>query len=245
MAKPQPEDSHLRLAHSILEEIIGSDFSKRQISILLLILRLSWGCGKKVALIPKKRWFIVTGMHESAIKQELDYLSECKVISSNGTGYSFNKDFDQWRISRNKFYRKKYINSMIAYNISEGETDQPDLSDVIRHEETEEETTVETFKKGPPDRPLIDIDQKFSDFTRCYENNIAILNPHISDKLKECCDKYPFNWFEEACHIAVEQNIRRYKYIEAILERWSVDGKTSRKKTVSAIDDKDYSGWNE
>jgi len=117
MASPQPSDAHLRLAHSILEQLIASDFSKRQLYILLFILRLSWGCGKKYALIPKQKDFEIAGIGAGKIKPELDVLVRDKVLNIEDDKYSFNKDFDQWRISRARGYSFEDMAGLISLNI--------------------------------------------------------------------------------------------------------------------------------
>lgn len=100
MANPQPTDAHLRMAHSISEAIMLRDFSKRQRKILDLILRLSWGCGKKYAYIPYQKDFQVAGIYEVDIKKEVEWLIASKIISQEGYYYWFNKDFDEWQVSR-------------------------------------------------------------------------------------------------------------------------------------------------
>jgi hypothetical protein len=117
LAKPQPTDAHLRIAHSILEQIMVSDFSKRQLSILLFILRLSWGCGKKEAVIPRQNDFSLVGVSSGHIKAELDWLEESKVIYRNGNFYGFNKNYDDWRISRAKEYREGDFTKMVSLNL--------------------------------------------------------------------------------------------------------------------------------
>ncbi|MCD6302315.1 MAG: DnaD domain protein [Anaerolineae bacterium] len=58
-----------------------------------------------------------------------------------------------------------------------------------------------------------------------YEQNIGLLQPLIAERLKEAARDYPQEWIEDAFRIAVERNVRHWRYIEAILERWSRDGK--------------------
>lgn len=129
MANPQPTDAHLRIAHSLLEQIMVSGFSKRQLSILLFILRLSWGCGKKEANIPRQSDFEIVGVGSGHIKMDLDWLMEAKVIYRNGNFYGFIKDYDQWRVSRAKGYRQEKVTEMVRLNLrrkSIGEL-KPDL----------------------------------------------------------------------------------------------------------------------
>lgn len=119
MANPQPTDAHLRMAHSISEAIMLRDFSKRQRKILDLILRLSWGCGKKYASIPKQRDFEIVGVKEGHVKVELNWLVESMIIFREGNEYSFNKNFDQWQISRVCPYEPQRLTELVSLNIKE------------------------------------------------------------------------------------------------------------------------------
>jgi DNA replication protein len=58
-----------------------------------------------------------------------------------------------------------------------------------------------------------------------YEQNIGPLTPLIADTLKDAEANYPPDWIEEAIGIAVENNVRKWAYIEAILERWQSEGR--------------------
>jgi DnaD/phage-associated family protein len=52
---------------------------------------------------------------------------------------------------------------------------------------------------------------------RLYEQNIGPLTPMIADALREAETTYPIEWITEAVRAAVEANVRRWRYIEAIL----------------------------
>lgn len=58
-----------------------------------------------------------------------------------------------------------------------------------------------------------------------YEQNIGLLQPLIAEQLQQAERDYPQEWIEDAFRIAVERNVRNWRYIEAILERWSREGK--------------------
>lgn len=119
MANPQPKDAHLRIAHSITEEIMMRDFTKRQRSILDFILRLSWGCGKKEAVIPRMKYFELCGISQTKIKTELHYLVNAQVIEWNEktNQFSFNKNYDDWKISIVKGYDKDLLSEIIHINL--------------------------------------------------------------------------------------------------------------------------------
>ena len=118
MANPQPTDAHLRVAHEISEQLMVSHFTAKQRRVLDLILRLSWGCGKKEAIIPRQADFEVVGVFKSDIKEELTVLERDRVISRDGDTYSFNKDYDQWRISRARGYSKEKVSELLTINLN-------------------------------------------------------------------------------------------------------------------------------
>jgi DnaD/phage-associated family protein len=64
---------------------------------------------------------------------------------------------------------------------------------------------------------------------RLYEEHIGPLTPMIAEALREAEGLYPESWVEEAIRIAVENNVRRWSYVEAILERWQEGGRDERK----------------
>jgi hypothetical protein len=119
MASPQPTDAHIRIAHSIEEEIMMRDFTKRQRSILDLILRLSWGCAKKTAIIPRQKDFEIVGIGETKIKEELIWLVNARVIAwdKDIDEFGFNKDYDQWRVSIVPGFNRERFAELIHLNL--------------------------------------------------------------------------------------------------------------------------------
>ena len=76
-----------------------------------------------------------------------------------------------------------------------------------------------------------------SNIFKLYEENIGVLTPLLSDMLREAEKNYPSLWFEEAFEIAVKNNIRNWKYVEAILTRWKEKGKDERKDKQDPVKD--------
>jgi DnaD/phage-associated family protein len=69
---------------------------------------------------------------------------------------------------------------------------------------------------------------------KLYEENIGPLTPLIADMLKEAEELYRAEWFEEAFAIAVKNNKRNWKYVEAILKRWKEEGRHGQKDQQSS-----------
>jgi len=82
------------------------------------------------------------------------------------------------------------------------------------------------FEVGSREAPVVLLGEPTNLFT-LYEQNIGPLTPLIGDILRQAERDYPLAWIKEAIQIAVEQNKRSWKYIEAILRRWQAEGKDS------------------
>jgi DNA replication protein len=64
---------------------------------------------------------------------------------------------------------------------------------------------------------------------RLYEEHIGPLTPMLADTLRQAEQEYSPLWIEEAVRIAVENNVRNWRYVSAILKRWKDEGKDERK----------------
>ncbi|RAL26729.1 replication protein [Thermoflavimicrobium daqui] len=118
MANPQP-DHYTKLNNELYEAIMQTDFSKRQRNILDLVIRMSYGCGKKVALL-RPSDFELVGVLRTHIKKELDYLSEVKVLLIDGEQIQINKNYDQWRVSLVKRFSKQKYMELLKRNLPSG-----------------------------------------------------------------------------------------------------------------------------
>lgn len=86
-----------------------------------------------------------------------------------------------------------------------------------------------------PERPSI---------YRLYEQNIGPMTPLLADNLQDAEDTYPAEWIEEAFRIAVEKNVRNWRYVDAILRRWherGYDGRETRRDTEKSR--RQYADW--
>ena len=63
------------------------------------------------------------------------------------------------------------------------------------------------------------------DIFTLYEQNIGMLTPMIADELREADRIYPADWIHDAIKEAVALNKRNWRYISAILERWTSEGR--------------------
>jgi DNA replication protein len=77
-----------------------------------------------------------------------------------------------------------------------------------------------------------------------YEQNIGALTPLISEELRDMAEAYPAAWIEEAIKIAVKNNVRRLKYVLAVLERMRAEGRYDQEnRDASEPDLSRYDGY--
>jgi len=62
-----------------------------------------------------------------------------------------------------------------------------------------------------------------------YETHFGPLTPMIAEALREAEEEFPSEWLVDAVQIAVKNNVRKWRYVEAILERWKQEGRDERK----------------
>jgi DNA replication protein len=72
---------------------------------------------------------------------------------------------------------------------------------------------------------------------KLYEENLGPLTPMIADALKDAEKTYPPEWVAEALGIAVKNNKRNWKYVEAILHRWKEEGHAKKQDRRDAQED--------
>jgi DnaD/phage-associated family protein len=65
------------------------------------------------------------------------------------------------------------------------------------------------------------------DIFTLYEQNIGMLTPMIAEELREAEKLYPEIWIKDAVKEAVAANKRNWRYIAAILEHWSTEGRSN------------------
>jgi DnaD/phage-associated family protein len=73
-----------------------------------------------------------------------------------------------------------------------------------------------------------------------YEQHIGPLTPMIAEALQDAEQTYPEAWVEEAMRIAVENNVRRWRYVEAILRSWKEEGRDEQDRGDTEKDRRRY-----
>jgi DnaD/phage-associated family protein len=85
-----------------------------------------------------------------------------------------------------------------------------------------------SWRPSDGDLPAITLNQDQPNIFGLYEENIGPLTPLIADTLRDAEGDYPEDWIRQAIEIAVQNNVRKWNYIEAILRSWQDGGRDER-----------------
>jgi DNA replication protein len=88
--------------------------------------------------------------------------------------------------------------------------------------------SADEFAKGNLHKTMSTMPIKRANVFKLYEENIGPLTPLIADTLKDAEDIYPPEHIADAIDLAVKNNKRNWKYIEAILNRWKEEGRAEK-----------------
>jgi DNA replication protein len=108
---------------------------------------------------------------------------------------------------------------------------------------------VQAIERGqwrPSADPLIPLEilPEMPNIFRLYEEHIGPLSPMIAESLKLAEQTYPPDWIDEAVRIAVEKNVRNWRYIDVILKRWQEKGRDEHKnRRDTEKDRRRYADW--
>ena len=85
-----------------------------------------------------------------------------------------------------------------------------------------------SWRPSDGDLPTPTLSLEQPNIFQLYEENIGPLTPLIADTLREAEKEFPENWIRQAVGIAVQNNVRKWNYIEAILRGWQDGGRDER-----------------
>lgn len=113
MAAPQAENGFTRIANDILEALARIRIPGEARQILDVILRKTYGWGKKEDHISLSQFHEATGIKKPSIIRAIKQLLAMKLIivsekaNAKGQVYAFKKDFDSWQPREKRVTVKK------------------------------------------------------------------------------------------------------------------------------------------
>ncbi|WP_145148547.1 replication protein [Paenibacillus xylanexedens] len=195
MASPQLGKGYIGIANEIWDEIISRKFTERQQKILKLVLRLSYGCQKKEAVIPLLKHFELCGVRIQDAKKEITYLQQCKVISWDGKQiYSLNKNYDEWRVSLVKEWDRNKFSELISLNLSKIKVTKSVTQKEADLPESYENCNSEVTKSVNGELRKVEVDQPSNP---CESKVEGTSKDMFKDSIKvSCCLSDPDSVFE-------------------------------------------------
>lgn len=68
-------------------------------------------------------------------------------------------------------------------------------------------------------------DINFERVREAYERDIGMFPPLLGKEVQDALARWPVEWIMDALKIAVEKNVRNWKYVAAICKRWEGEGR--------------------
>jgi phage replication O-like protein O len=144
---PQLENGYTRIAHEILEALARQTFPAEVTRIIYVVLRKTYGFGKKIDKISLSQFCKLTGMKKPNVVRALKKAVAMQIIirrdNGNSATYQFNKKHWEWKSLSDGITLSEEITSVIP-------RDNKSLSHGIPTKEKKETITKEMSGKPDP-----------------------------------------------------------------------------------------------
>ena len=126
----------------------------------------------------------------------------------------------------------------------------PPLTTPINNKDIDIDTEVEVESNGSVTQEIplhvtenpLHLESMLAEIAKLHEQNIGQITPLLSEKIKDFVENYrgPIKWIKEAFAEAVSHNVRKWAYVETILNNWQSEGRKphgERKKRKATRDE--------
>ncbi|MEO5343563.1 MAG: replication protein [Gammaproteobacteria bacterium SHHR-1] len=97
MASPQLEDGYTRIANELLEALLLADLSKRELLVLLAVIRKTYGFNRSMDRISSAQLAAATGLTATHCRATVRDLKARGLLASEGDMLGLQKDHDRWQ----------------------------------------------------------------------------------------------------------------------------------------------------
>jgi phage replication O-like protein O len=162
VANPQIEDGYTRIANELLEAFAMFRVAGREIQVIWAILRLTYGYGKRTAVIPLRQIAQFTGMNRVEIARLVSNLRYRNILSVTNNGdrkpltIGINKDYSKWMAVTNIDAVTNNGNRAVTNNGDRSVTNIGDTTFKERNKALKKKrhSTSADPKNGPSDPPV-------------------------------------------------------------------------------------------
>lgn len=178
-----------------------------------------------VAGFDAEEYAVYSGFPEEEVIAVIRAMEEKGIITADGRLTNWEKRQPKREDDSNGRVRKhRDMKRSVTQCNADDSAETPQIKIQIKSTDTDTDTDAE---QEPPQPPGLDPD--FAALCRKYEGTIGPLTPTTSDMLRDDLEKYGLQNCTDAIGECVAQNVYKWKYARAILERWRVEGRASRK----------------
>ena len=205
-----------------------------------MIIRLSWGCNKDEAHIPKQKEISpILGITEGHISEELRWLKSAGVITVRENQYYSIQGPSVWDLNNVRPYNPEKLTKLIGENIKESYQN----GKIPSKEPTKTPEYTFDFSSIPPEDLLEidkDPDRKAAFVAQAYIHYWGKLpsSEADSERLLFYSTEYSSEWIKDAFEAAID--VKKFTYLEGIFKKWRENGRDSSEGSESADD---MSGW--
>ena len=153
----------------------------------------------------------ITGLSARTVQRYLRTLQSMGMLIQNGHGARGTNRYD-FPVVNNA------ADGSIRLAFQRGDTQSPrqaDGGDSLSGDSLSGDTGV--TQTNNPSLVLIVVNADIKKVSEIYEREFGALTAMISDSIKDAVETYPPDWIPEAMRIAVENNVRNWKYVDGIL----------------------------
>lgn len=119
MASPQVKNGYTRIANDLLEKIMSSGLNGTEMSVVLFVIRKTYGFGKKEDAISISQFAKAIPVTRPAICNALKVLKVVKILllvkkgnsAKRSNLYTFNKNYDEWQLVKKSKLVKKSLHT--------------------------------------------------------------------------------------------------------------------------------------
>lgn len=143
MSNPQKENGYTPIANELVEALAGIRIPGEAMQCLWVILRKTYGWGKKDDLISLSQFCLLSKMRKPTVCRSLGKLSKMNLIviqkdNDIAIKYRFNKDFQTWRPLSKKITVIQKDNESLSKKSTTKETIQKHIQSVPKSYESKE-----------------------------------------------------------------------------------------------------------
>lgn len=179
--------------------------------------------------VPEIAWQL--NRSAQSITNDLEKIRKTGIVDINGNGVWYVTNFKKRNApvdsaKRIKDFRQRERYEKGNVDVTEMKRECNEALQLRYQEEQKNRITEEQIKDTTTS------DENFAKIVTTYQEVCGVVNSITADKLRSAYEEYEPQWIIDALTESAVQNKRNWAYAEAILKRWKVEGRNSKRGKV-------------